>query len=184
MVLRGWRLILITETCLENSLHLYVYISMAYTSAISFLNNTDNQSESESEIAQSCPILWDPIDCSLPGSSIHRIFQARVLEWVAISFSRGSSRPKEQSRVCYIYLYWQAGSLPLGPPGKPKLIGWTRWNCLPFSTCPNCHPPAFPCRLPAGAWRPRVVAADLACLSLLSAGGEAGPSAGAGPAAL
>ena len=47
------------------------------------------QSESESEIAQSCPTLCDPIDCSLSGSSVHGIFQARVLEWVAISFSSG-----------------------------------------------------------------------------------------------
>ena len=49
------------------------------------------QSENESEVGQSCPILCDPMDCSLPGSSVHGIFQARVLEWVAISFSRGSS---------------------------------------------------------------------------------------------
>ena len=45
--------------------------------------------ESESEVTQSCPSLCDPTDCSLPGSSICGIFQARVLEWVAISFSRG-----------------------------------------------------------------------------------------------
>ena len=44
--------------------------------------------ESESEVAQSCR---DPMDCSLPGSSAHGIFQARVLEWVAIAFSKGSS---------------------------------------------------------------------------------------------
>ena len=43
--------------------------------------------KSESEVAQSCPTLWDPMDCSLPGSSIHGIFQARVLEWGAIAFS-------------------------------------------------------------------------------------------------
>ena len=43
--------------------------------------------ESESEVAQSCLTLYDPMDCSLPDSSIHGIFQARVLEWVAISFS-------------------------------------------------------------------------------------------------
>ena len=43
--------------------------------------------ESESEIAQSCLTLSDPIDCSLPGSSIHGIFQATVLEWGAIAFS-------------------------------------------------------------------------------------------------
>ena len=43
--------------------------------------------KSESEVAQSCPTLSDPMDCSLPGSSIHEIFQARVLEWGAIAFS-------------------------------------------------------------------------------------------------
>ena len=46
---------------------------------------------SENEVAQSCPTLCNPMDCSLPGSSIHGIFQPSVLEWVAISFSRGSS---------------------------------------------------------------------------------------------
>ena len=44
--------------------------------------------KSESEVTQSCPTLSDPMGCSLPGSSIHGIFQSRVLEWVAISFSR------------------------------------------------------------------------------------------------
>ena len=43
--------------------------------------------KSESEVAQSCPTLSDPMDCSLPGFSIHGIFQARVLEWGAIAFS-------------------------------------------------------------------------------------------------
>ena len=43
--------------------------------------------KSETEVAQSCPTLSDPMDCSLPGSSIHGIFQARVLEWGAIAFS-------------------------------------------------------------------------------------------------
>ena len=43
----------------------------------------------ESEVAQSCPTLCDPVDCSLPGSSVHGIFLAIVLEWIAISFSRG-----------------------------------------------------------------------------------------------
>ena len=55
--------------------------------------------QSESEVAQSCLNLCDPMDCSLPGSSIHGIFQARVLEWVAISFSRGSSRPRDGTWV-------------------------------------------------------------------------------------
>ena len=43
--------------------------------------------KSESEVAQSCPTLSDPMDCSPPGSSVHGIFQARVLEWGAIAFS-------------------------------------------------------------------------------------------------
>ena len=54
------------------------------------------------EIAQSCRTLCDPMDCSLPGSSIHEIFQARVLEWVAISFSRGSSQPRDRTLVSRI----------------------------------------------------------------------------------
>ena len=44
-----------------------------------------------SSVTQSCPTLCDPMDCSSPGSSVREIFQARILEWVAISFSRGSS---------------------------------------------------------------------------------------------
>ena len=62
--------------------------------AISFSNA---QSESESEVAQSCPTLCDPIDGSPPGSSIHGIFQARVLEWVAIAFSGLTYRSSEKS---------------------------------------------------------------------------------------
>ena len=60
------------------------------------------ESESESEAAQSCPTPCDPIDCSLPGSSVHGIFQAIVLEWIAISFSRGSSRPRDRTWVSHI----------------------------------------------------------------------------------
>ena len=55
-----------------------------------------------SEVAQSCPTPSDPMGCSLPGSSIHGIFQARVLEWVAISFSRGSSQPRDRTWVSCI----------------------------------------------------------------------------------
>ena len=59
-------------------------------------------SEWVSEVAQLCPTLCDPMDCSLAGSSIHGIFQARILEWVAISFSRGSSQPRDQTQVSHI----------------------------------------------------------------------------------
>ena len=53
-------------------------------------------------VAQSCLTLCDPMDCSLPGSSFHGILQARVLEWVAISFSRGSSQPRDGTQVSRI----------------------------------------------------------------------------------
>ena len=56
----------------------------------------------KSEVAQSWPTLCDPVDCSPPGFSIHGIFQAWVLEWVAISFSRGSSWPRDWTRVSCI----------------------------------------------------------------------------------
>ena len=69
--------------------------------------------ESESEVAQSGPTLCNPMDCSLPGLSIHGIFQARVLEWVAISFSRGSSDPGIKPRSPSL----QADALPSEPPG-------------------------------------------------------------------
>ena len=55
--------------------------------------------EKESEVTQSCLTLWDPMDYSLPDSSVYGIFQARVVEWVAISFSRGSSWPRDRTRV-------------------------------------------------------------------------------------
>ena len=51
---------------------------------------------------QSCPALCDPVDCSLPGSSVHETIQARTLEWVAIFFSKGSSRPRDQACISYV----------------------------------------------------------------------------------
>ena len=54
------------------------------------------------EVAQSCPTLCDPMDCSPPGSSVHGIFQAWILEWVDISFSRGSSWARDQTQVSRI----------------------------------------------------------------------------------
>ena len=53
-------------------------------------------------VAQSCLALCDPVDCSSPGSSVHGILQERILEWVAIPFSRGSSPPRDRTRVSCI----------------------------------------------------------------------------------
>ena len=72
--------------------------------------------ESESEVAQSCLTLCNLVDCSLPGSSVHGIFQARVLEWVAISFSRGFSWTGDQTRVSRIagryFTIWATREVP------------------------------------------------------------------------
>ena len=75
-------------------------------------------SEGESEVTQSCPTLCDPMDCSLPGSSHHGILQARVLEWVAISFFRDFPYPgiKPGSPA------FQADALNSEPPGKHEVI--------------------------------------------------------------
>ena len=66
-------------------------------------------------ILQSCPTLGDPMDCSPPGPSVHRTLQARVLEWVAIPFSRGFFRPRDRTHVSAL----QAVSLLPEPPGQP-----------------------------------------------------------------
>ena len=74
-------------------------------------------------IAHSYPILCNPMDCSLPGSSIHGILQARILEWVPMPFPGESSQPRDRTHVSYVS--WQAGSLPLASPGKPIKDKWS-----------------------------------------------------------
>ena len=69
--------------------------------------------ESEVLVAQSCLTLCNPMDCSLPGSSVHGILQARIPEWVIIPFSRGSSRPRDWTWVSWIasrfFTTWATG---------------------------------------------------------------------------
>ena len=60
---------------------------------------TRRESESESEVVQSCPTLCDPVDCSPPGFSVRGILQARTLQDVAISSFRGSSQPRDGTQV-------------------------------------------------------------------------------------
>ena len=60
--------------------------------------------KSESEVAQSCPTLLNPMDCSLPGASVHGIFQARVLEWGAIAFSESRTSNSEIQKKIEQYL--------------------------------------------------------------------------------
>ena len=72
------------------------------------------QSESKSEFAQSCPTLCDPMDCNLSGSSVHGIFQARVLEWIAIPSPEDLPNPGIEPGSPTL----QADALPSEPPGK------------------------------------------------------------------
>ena len=69
--------------------------------------------------AQSRPALCNPVDCSPPGSSVHGILQGRILVWVAEASSRGSSRPRDQTRI---FLHWRADSLPLNHLGRHTLF--------------------------------------------------------------
>ena len=100
-------------------------------------------------ISQSCPTLYNPTDCSPPDSSVHRIFQARILEWVAISYFKGSSRPRDWTDVSYVSCTpdgwvgknpWRKEWLPT-PIFLPvsvlpmntqdwSLLGWTAWISL------------------------------------------------------
>ena len=66
-------------------------------------------------VAKLCPTLCDPVNCSPPGSSVHGIFQARILKWVTIYFSRESSWPRN-TNPCL--LHWQKDSLPLNHQGS------------------------------------------------------------------
>ena len=71
-------------------------------------------------VAQSCPTLCHPLDCSPPGSSIYGMFQARILEWVAISYHSGSSQPRDRTHVSCKSPALQADSLLLSHRGSTK----------------------------------------------------------------
>ena len=73
----------------------------------------------ERKFIQSRPTLCDPMNCSPPGSSVRGIPQARILEWVAMPSTRGSSQPRDQIHISYVP---QVGSLPLAPSGKSLCI--------------------------------------------------------------
>ena len=91
-----------------------------------------------SEATQSCLTLCNPMDCRLPDSSVHGIFQARVLEWVAISFSRGSSRPRDWTWVSCIagrcFTIWATGEAT--SPGVTLYV-WSHahWTLEPTGPC-------------------------------------------------
>ena len=84
--------------------------------------NLHLQSRKEGMHVQSCLTLCDPKDCSQLRSSVHGLFQARILEQVAVSFSTGSSQPREDVSLCLLcLLQWPTDSLPLHHLGSPDL---------------------------------------------------------------
>ena len=101
-------------------------------------------------VPRSCPTLCNRMNCTLPGTSVHGIYWVRILEWVAISSSRGSSPPRDQTHVAYI-----TGRLfTTDPPGKPLRNITITLNLLQFSSlaqpCPSlwapmdCSTPGLP----------------------------------------
>ena len=114
-------------------LHKYKFFSVSRTKLDVLIRNARVR-------AQSCRTLCDPVDCSPPGSSVHGVFQARTLERVAISFSRGSSRHSDQSSVSCVSCVgrwvtssasWEArNSSSIFPrlSGIPQVPAfWSRW---------------------------------------------------------
>ena len=92
-----------------------------------------------SEVARSCPTLCDPIDCSLPGSSVHGILQARILKWVVMPSSRGSSRPRGWIQVSCItgrfFTFWATReALTLGMACHFSKMGYM-WFLPPNHFC-------------------------------------------------
>ena len=75
---------------------------------------------------QLCLTLWDPMDCSPPGSSVHGILQARVLEWIAMPFSRGASWPRDWTCISCVSCI-----------GKWVLYHWATWEALQIILCPK-----------------------------------------------
>ena len=104
-----------TDVCWMNRWTTYCSVVFQSQKAVHFINVTESQKSGHTHktsvthccavldlVAQSCPTLCNPMGCSPPGSSVHGVLQARMLEWVAVLFSRGSSQPRDQTQVSRI----------------------------------------------------------------------------------
>ena len=98
-------------------------------------------------VIQLCLTLCDPMDCSLPASSVHGILQARILEWVAIPFSRGSSWPRNWTWVSHIagrvFTIWATRETPKtdSKPGKiSEIVYWMMTSAVEKKKAETLHP--------------------------------------------
>ena len=126
--------------------------------------------KSESEVAQSCPTLRDPMDCSLPGSSVHGIFQARVLEWGAIAFSETDRSLPQITPVavcawmlnCFTHIWlfvtvaWASLSM-----GFSRQEYWSGLSCPPPGDLPD--PGIEPTSLNLLHWQEASLTTDATC---------------------
>ena len=88
---------------------------------------------------QSCLTLSNPVNCSPPGSSVHIILQARILEWVVMPSSRWSSQPRDQTHILY-FLHWQVSSLHHSTLIKKSCSHPSPHSWPPLPTLPSLHP--------------------------------------------
>ena len=117
--------------------YICLYSIIVCTDCLRFFSNPSSRDEmhvkSESKVAQSCPTLCDPMDCSPPGSSVHGIFQARILEGVDISFSSRSSRLRDWTQVSCIvgrhFTVWATREDMHASPFKPVRLWLTCSIC-------------------------------------------------------
>ena len=129
------------------------------------------------ESLQFCLTPWDPVDCSLPDSSVHGILQARILEWVAMFSSRGSSRPRDQTSISYTscigrwILYHSVSSVSVMPDSlQPHELQHAR------PPCPSPTPGACSNSCPSSWWYHPTISSSVipfsSCLQSFPASGS------------
>ena len=134
--LQSWTGLTTVTRSLACKWHLVGLLSLIFTLANSHFIHR-NKHVYVCVCGQSYPTLCGPRDCSLSGSSVHGIFQARMLEWVAISYSRRSSQPRHQT-CSLVFPALAAEFLPLVPPGKHIYIYTHTHICISFSVISFC----------------------------------------------
>ena len=159
-------LLLSSSSC--TSLYFYTHLpvfSLSVISALSLYLYLNSPSlYAYAKLFQSCLTLCDFFYCmyvhtvcmdySLPGSSVHEILQARILEWFTMPSSRGSSWPGGIKPCLLCLLHWQTGSSPLSPPGKPIQMNnsWTETTTCLFQLLKSFLLPDDPPWTPVNKW--------------------------------